>query len=49
MYDVMLIDDDLTVRQRLKAMIDWTALGLRVVCEAAPSDDLRPAHFPAGA
>ena len=38
MYDVMLIDDDLTVRQRLRAMIDWKALGLRVVCEAADSD-----------
>ena len=49
MYDVMLIDDDLTVRQRLRAMIDWKALGLRVVCEATDSDsamDLYLLHRP---
>ncbi|MEA4965503.1 MAG: response regulator [Oscillospiraceae bacterium] len=38
MFDIMIIDDDLQVRERLKSMIDWDSLPIRLVCEAADSD-----------
>lgn len=37
-FDVMIIDDDLNVRERLKHIIDWDALPIRLVCEAEDSD-----------
>lgn len=41
MIDVMIIDDDIATRQRLKSMIPWEELNLRLVCEAADSDSAR--------
>ncbi|MEA5047476.1 MAG: response regulator [Eubacteriales bacterium] len=38
MLGVMIIDDDLVVRERLKSMIDWEGMCLQLVCEAADSD-----------
>ena len=38
MFDIMIIDDDLQVRERLKSIIDWDSLPIRLVCEAADSD-----------
>lgn len=38
MFDVMIIDDDTQVRERLKSIIDWTTLPIRLVCEAGDSD-----------
>jgi len=38
MLDVMLIDDDMAIRERLKSMIDWEGLGLTLTCEAADSE-----------
>lgn len=45
MIDVMIIDDDAPVRERLKAMIAWDELGLRLVCEAADSDTARELYL----
>lgn len=38
MYDVMLIDDDFHVRERLKKLINWEELNLHMVCEAADGE-----------
>ena len=38
MYDVMIIDDDQPIRERLKSIIKWEEAGLRLVCEAEDSD-----------
>ena len=35
MFDVMIIEDDELVRKRLKRMIDWENVKVRLVCEAA--------------
>ena len=37
-YKVMLIEDDLAVRERIKSMVDWEALSAELVCEAGDSD-----------
>lgn len=41
MYDVMIIDDEKTIRDRLKSNIEWEELGIRCVCEASDSDTAR--------
>ena len=41
MYDVMIIDDDQFIRDRLKSFIKWDDIGIRLVCEAADSDTAR--------
>ena len=41
MYDVMIIDDDQFIRDRLKNMIKWDSIGIRLVCEAQDSDTAR--------
>lgn len=41
MYDVMIIDDDEYIRDRLKSIIEWDKIGLRLACEAADSDTAR--------
>ena len=37
-YSVMIIDDDASVRERLKSMIAWSDLSANLVCEAEDSD-----------
>lgn len=37
MFDIMIIDDDSQIRERLKSIIDWN-LPIRLVCEAADSE-----------
>ena len=37
-YSVMIIDDDASVRERLKSMIAWSDLSANLVCEAVDSD-----------
>ena len=41
MYDVMIIDDDQFIRDRLKSIIDWEEIGIRFVCEAQDSETAR--------
>lgn len=41
MYDVMLIDDDKYILDRLKKIINWDDCGVRLVCEAQDSDTAR--------
>lgn len=41
MTGVMIVDDDQSVRERLKAAIAWEALELSMVCEAGDSDTAR--------
>lgn len=41
MYDVMIIDDDQFIRDRLKKIIDWERIGINLVCEAQDSDSAR--------
>lgn len=38
MFDIMIIDDDCQVRERLKSIIDWQNLPIRLVCEAGDSE-----------
>ena len=38
MFDLMIIDDDVYVRERLKAMIKWDSLPVRLVCEAGDGE-----------
>jgi two-component system response regulator YesN len=38
MYDVMIIDDDTNIRERIKKMVRWDEMGLNLVCEAEDSD-----------
>lgn len=38
MYKVMIIDDDITIRERLKCIIDWEGLPLELVGEAGDSE-----------
>lgn len=38
MFDIMIIDDDMQIRERLKSLIDWKNLPIRLVCEAADSE-----------
>ncbi len=40
-YGVMLIDDDASIREHLKSMIEWERLGLRLCCEAGDSETAR--------
>ena len=37
MYKVMIVDDEQHIRDRLKSIIEWKALGLALSCEAADS------------
>ncbi|NLJ41980.1 MAG: response regulator [Clostridiales bacterium] len=49
MYNVMIVDDDKPIRNRLKAIIPWNEMGLSFVCEAGDSDtamELFKAHHP---
>ncbi|MDO4487744.1 MAG: response regulator [Eubacteriales bacterium] len=45
MYNVMIIDDDVKIRSRLKAMIDWENLPIEFACEAADSDTARDLYL----
>lgn len=38
MYEVMIIDDDEEIRERLKLMIEWDRLEMRLSCEAGDSE-----------
>ncbi len=38
MFNVMIIDDEMYIRESIKRMIQWDQLGLKLVCEAADSD-----------
>ena len=38
MFDLMIIDDDVYVRERLKAMIKWDSIPVRLVCEAGDGE-----------
>lgn len=38
MFDIMIIDDDIQIRERLKSIIDWNGLPIHLVCEAADSE-----------
>ena len=38
MYKVMIIDDDIMIRERLKSIIDWEGLSLELVSEAGDSE-----------
>ena len=38
MFDVMIVEDDQQARERLKTIIDWKSLPIRLVCEAADSN-----------
>lgn len=40
-YGVMLIDDDISIREHLKSMIEWDRLGLSLCCEAGDSETAR--------
>ena len=41
MIDVMLIDDDVAIRDYMRDIIDWKGLGLRLTCEAGDSETAR--------
>ena len=41
MIDVMLIDDDVAIRDYMRDIIDWERLELRLVCEAGDSETAR--------
>lgn len=41
MIDIMLIDDDVAIRDYMRDIIDWKALNLRLVCEAGDSETAR--------
>ena len=41
MIDVMLIDDDVSIRDYLRDVILWEELGLRLSCEAGDSETAR--------
>ncbi len=49
MFDVMIIEDDASARERLKSIISWDTLSARLVCEAEDSDtalELYEIHHP---
>ncbi|MEI8200463.1 MAG: helix-turn-helix domain-containing protein [Eubacteriales bacterium] len=41
MFDVMIIDDDVQVRDRLNSIIDWESLPIQLTCVAGDSDTAR--------
>ena len=41
MIDVMLIDDDIAIRDYMRDIIDWNGLELRLACEAGDSETAR--------
>lgn len=41
MIDVMLIDDDIAIRDYMRDIIDWNGLDLRLACEAGDSETAR--------
>ena len=45
MLDVMIIDDDKTLRKHLKSMIEWDRFDLRLVCEAGDSETARELYL----
>lgn len=45
MLDVMLIDDEVDIRERLIAMVDWTRLGLRLCAQAADGETARELYL----
>ena len=45
MYKVMIIDDEVIIRERLKSIIDWEGLSLSLVCEAGDSNTARELFF----
>jgi len=45
MFDVMIIDDEISVRNRLIAMIDWEHLPVNLVCQAEDSETARELYL----
>lgn len=45
MIDVMLIDDDVAIRDYMRHIIDWNRLGLRLTCEAGDSETARELYL----
>ena len=45
MYKVMIIDDEPTIRERLKNIISWKELSLAFSCEAGDSNTARELFF----
>ena len=45
MIDVMIIDDDLAIREYLRDVVDWTGLDLRLICEAGDSETARELYL----
>ncbi len=45
MFDIMIIEDDRNVRERLTSMIAWDTLPVRLVCEAEDSDTARELYL----
>jgi len=45
MYKVMIVDDDISLREHLKSMIEWNALDLELVCEAGDSETARELYL----
>ena len=45
MLDVMIIDDDSSLREYLKRITEWERLGLRLVCEAGDSETARELYL----
>jgi two-component system response regulator YesN len=45
MFDVMIIDDEISVRNRLIAMIDWEHLPVNLVCQAEDSEPARELYL----
>ncbi len=45
MIDLMLIDDDVPIRDYMRSVIDWGRLGLRLVCEAGDSETARELYL----
>ncbi len=44
-FDIMIIDDDANVINRLKTIIDWDQLPIRLVCEAADSETAKELYL----
>lgn len=45
MFDIMIIDDDATVRENLKNIILWDQMNIRLVCEAEDGETARELYY----
>lgn len=45
MINVMIVDDDHQVRERLRSIIEWDQLSVKLICEAADSDTAREKYL----